>query len=103
MEEVAVLEIIQNLEEAEERMNDPERDFWSFWTHTDPFSIGDRKFIKYFRLSKQLVRNLILEISQYLTAPTRRSALSIEMKASITFVALISQNTHFINLLYYYR
>ncbi|KAK5648021.1 hypothetical protein RI129_002913 [Pyrocoelia pectoralis] len=94
MEEAAVVQIIQNMEEAEEQANNPERDFWSHWTNINPFAISDRKFVKYFRLTKELVHNLIQELSEYLTPPTRRSALTVEMKAiALKFFASGSYQT----------
>nr|CAI5834434.1 unnamed protein product [Callosobruchus analis] len=47
---------------------------------TDHFTLEDTKFVKLFRLSKVLVRNLIELLTDYLKHPTRASAISIELK-----------------------
>lgn len=48
----------------------------------DPFQLSDDKFIKMFRLTKDLVRQLIDIVNPYVVAPTRASALTVDTKVS---------------------
>lgn len=51
----------------------------------DPFELSDEKFVKMFRLSKELVRNIVEMITQFVEGSTRASALTRETKVSVWF------------------
>nr|CAI5850118.1 unnamed protein product [Callosobruchus analis] len=59
----------------------------------DPFELSDRKFIKIFRLTKDLTRQLINIVSPHVESPRRASALTIETKvfATLRLLANIRQ------------
>lgn len=49
----------------------------------DPFDLSDSKFIKLFRLSKNLAYEFIEDISPFMIEKTRKSALSIQRKVNV--------------------
>ncbi|KAK5639252.1 hypothetical protein RI129_011744 [Pyrocoelia pectoralis] len=51
-----------------------------FYRRMDAFDMPENQFIKHFRLSKPLVRDLILRVSRHIPAPTRRSAIDVQTK-----------------------
>ncbi|VEN38852.1 unnamed protein product [Callosobruchus maculatus] len=69
--------VVDNLQAAEEEAQQPAR---RFYKHEDPFLLEEQKFKKMFRLSKQLARDLIGMLTDYLRQPTRASAISVELK-----------------------
>lgn len=46
----------------------------------DPFLLSDQKFIKLFRLTKEVTNELIDILTPFLQPPSRRSALSVKTK-----------------------
>ncbi|VEN38851.1 unnamed protein product [Callosobruchus maculatus] len=73
--------VVDNLQAAEEEAQQPAR---RFYKHEDPFLLEEQKFKKMFRLSKQLARDLIGMLTDYLRQPTRASAISVELKVLVT-------------------
>lgn len=69
--------VLNDLLDAEEQEERPIR---KFYRRENPFDLTDNKFIKLFRLSKDLVRNLIMLLTPFIQAPTRTSSLSVELK-----------------------
>nr|CAI5865203.1 unnamed protein product [Callosobruchus analis] len=55
--------VLANLQVAEEEAQQPAR---RLYKPTDPFTLEGSKFVKLFRLSKVLVRNLIEMLADYL-------------------------------------
>ncbi|KAF9787681.1 hypothetical protein SFRURICE_020248 [Spodoptera frugiperda] len=49
----------------------------------DPFSIEDREFIKRYRLTKDLVRNLCDELKPHMSVPKKSTDLSVETKVLV--------------------
>lgn len=78
IEELIIMnQVFEDLEEAEVQL--PRR---GRINALNAFDLSDELFLKNFRLTKNLVRELIEVISPQLTAPSRISALSIETKVS---------------------
>lgn len=77
MDELIHLHFIENLEVAEQQVVNRRRR-----TPEDPFLLSDEKFIKIFRLSKNLARYLIDLLTPFLTAPKRARDLDITTKVS---------------------
>lgn len=69
--------IINDIEDAEDQAQEPIR---RFYQQEPSFELSETKFIKLFRLSKELARNLIQMVTPFMEAPTRASALSIQTK-----------------------
>lgn len=46
----------------------------------DPFLLSDQKFIKLFRVSKDLCQEIVEMLTPYIVAPTRTSALTVSTK-----------------------
>lgn len=46
----------------------------------DPFELNDNRFIKIFRLSKNVVNEFIDDVQPFMQEPSRKSALSIQRK-----------------------
>lgn len=57
----------------------------------DAFNISDKKFVKLFRLTKPLVRNLIRDLAPYMKQKQRKSMLDTKIK--------VSKNMKIINIL----
>lgn len=64
----------------------------------DPFELSDDKFIKIFRLSKNLVNEFIDDIQPFMQQPSRKSALSIQRKVRIRNVYFYNFALHIIQL-----
>lgn len=79
MDAIIINEVaIGALEEAERRNDDPSR---SFLAKDNPFeTLSNWNFQRTFRLSKNLVRNLIETVEPFMEAATRGSALDILTK-----------------------
>lgn len=95
MEEAILLHHLEVLEEVEMLENNPPRDFWSRWKDRagDPFiNISDQHFIKLFRLSKEVVLELLADLEAILEPPSRVSAIPLEMKLLITLKFLAMGN-----------
>lgn len=71
------LEIIQ---EAEILADQPARRFGYAITENPFTDLSDYKFIKSYRLSKEMTQNLIDIVDPYMVQPSRISALSTEKK-----------------------
>lgn len=50
---------------------------------TDPFTYTDRLFIKNYRLTKELVTNLVELVRPYIVSKSRSSAIDLKTKVSI--------------------
>lgn len=48
----------------------------------DPFTQCTRQFVKNYRLSKDLVRQLIIMVTLYIDPPTRSSSINVSSKVS---------------------
>lgn len=55
----------------------------------DAFSMSDAQFINRYRLSKELLRNLLEELKPYSPEPTKSTDLSLETKVSLLFFLLL--------------
>ncbi|XP_044755625.1 putative nuclease HARBI1 isoform X2 [Coccinella septempunctata] len=77
---IALLHSIEVLEEAEFQSERPPR---IFHKRDDPFLLSDKQFIRLFRLSKDLARNLISIVSEHIVQPSRSSALDSQLKTLI--------------------
>lgn len=53
----------------------------------DPFQLSEVRFMKTFRLSRDLARTLIQKLRLHLGVPRRRTALSVEIKVSQYYLA----------------
>lgn len=51
----------------------------------DPFTLSDRLFIKHFRLTKEIARNLIELLRPHIVTKNRSSALDLNTKVSALF------------------
>lgn len=71
------LVVLDDLQDAVEQDNDPPR---VFLRKEDAFGLADAKFIKFFRVNKELAEFLIDLLGPFLMHPTRRSGLSVETK-----------------------
>lgn len=49
---------------------------------TDPFQLTDRKFLQIFRLSKNMVNDVVEMVSPFINPQSRASALSVTTKVS---------------------
>lgn len=82
MDELAQIAALENLERVEIFANrtTPRR----YITREDPFQIlNDRMFVKFFRLTKDLAKELIEILNDYLEPPSRKSALDKQTKVGI--------------------
>lgn len=82
--------ILNDLIDAEEQEDRPVR---RFYRRENAFELTDEKFIKTFRLTKLLVRNLILLLTPFLQAPIRSSAITIELKVTNSIKSFLLLNT----------
>lgn len=73
MDAVAILAAIRNLEDAEYREMDYNRRFYDKY---DPFELSDKKFVRLFRLNKNIVDELVDRLGPFLVQPSRTSALN---------------------------
>lgn len=90
----AIVHIVNDVLEAEDQNEQVgER---RFYLKENPFERSERCFIKNFRLTKDLVREVVDLVTPYVQPPSRRSALSIESKVSKYFLKLMK------HLLLYY-
>lgn len=89
-EQLNLMAII-DLEEAEILVeNQPNR---IFHARDDPFvSLTDHEFIREYRLSKEMVEELINLLQPFMIAETRKSGLSIKVKVS--FIEMLQKVTH---------
>lgn len=71
-------QLMNDYENAEEEAGVPRL----LLNRMDPFDLSDQKFVKLFRLTKHVATQLIELVSPHLRNPSRRSALSIEVKVS---------------------
>ncbi|XP_031335021.1 putative nuclease HARBI1 [Photinus pyralis] len=78
-------QIINNIQDAEQEQQLERETF----IRKNPFLLSDQKFVKLFRLTKPLMRDVIETLTPHLQQPTRRSALSVETKvlATVRFLA----------------
>lgn len=78
-----VLNELENAEIAAER--NPRRIFHE----RDPFELSNNKFIKIFRLSKNLVNEFIDDVEPFMQQPSRKSSLSIQRKVKYIYIFII--------------
>ncbi|KAJ8913365.1 hypothetical protein NQ315_008755 [Exocentrus adspersus] len=84
MEELIGIQGIQNVEIAEILNNRQGNRRANLNRRQDPFEIlNERMFIKVFRLSKQLVRDLLQILDPYIQGPSRDSALDKQAKVLV--------------------
>lgn len=57
---------------------------------TNAFQLSDRKFLRLFRVDKDLCRDIIDMVTPFLAQPTRTSALSIQTKVSRKVVSSLA-------------
>lgn len=79
IEEIALIQGIHNIEEAQ---LDAELPPLNYNRRQDPFLLPDRQFRRIFRLTKELVENIIILVTPYMVQPRRNSALSPQLKVS---------------------
>lgn len=86
IEEIALIQGIHNIEEAQ---LDAELPPLNYNRRQDPFLLPDRQFRRIFRLTKELVENIIILVTPYMVQPRRNSALSPQLKVlcSLKFFA----------------
>lgn len=75
--DLAYLNAVENVEEAELLVNDGPRQM--YMPH-DPLDLSDRQFINIYRLNRNNVDNLIDILQPYITVPNRVGALTVERK-----------------------
>jgi len=80
-DEMAILFAINNVEDHEHLLTN-ERQTRIPEMISDPFLLTDRLFIKNFRLSKNLVRNLIELLQTRIVSKNRSSAIDLNTKVS---------------------
>lgn len=79
-DEMAMLFAIENIEQHERYIH--VRQSRNQETITDPFTYSDRLFIKNYRLTKELVTNLIELIRPHIVSKRRSSAIDLKTKVS---------------------
>ncbi|KAK9687128.1 DDE superfamily endonuclease [Popillia japonica] len=79
-EEIELLAVIENQEVEEENTRFQRK----LYQYQNGFNISDRQFVKNFRLTKQLARNLIELVRPYVRHSTRESSISVETKVLVT-------------------
>lgn len=76
-------QVINDLQEAEDEIEGPGR---VFYNRIDAFTLRDECFIKLFRLSKDLTRQVVELVRPFLPEPVRRSAITVETK--VRFISM---------------
>lgn len=77
---VMINHVIDQLQDAElEHEREPRRRH----TFESAFLLSDENFVKNFRLTKNLARQVIEIVRPFVAAPSRRSAMTVETKVSI--------------------
>lgn len=66
----------------------------------DPFNMNDKKFVKLFRLTKRVARNLIRHLTPYMKQRQRKSMLDIKRKVSIKHIKIIDISNTEITYMY---
>jgi len=90
-EEIAMLFAINNVEEHENNNINYERQTRNRDIVTDPFSLSDRLFVKNFRLTKAVVRDLIDLLRPHIVSNSSRlSAIDLNTKVSTCSIILLS-------------
>jgi len=81
-DEMAMLFAVNNVEEHQNNFNNAhhERQTRNKEMITDPFKLTDRLFIKNFRLTKDVVKDLIILFSPHLSNSFRSSAIDLNTK-----------------------
>ncbi|KAK9679340.1 DDE superfamily endonuclease [Popillia japonica] len=79
-EEIELLAVIENQEVKAENARFQRK----LYQYQNGFNISDRQFVKKFRLTKQLARNLIELVRPYVRDSTRESSISVETKVLVT-------------------
>lgn len=77
--EIAMIAIAEVVDDAAGAVAEQRR---PFYPRINAFELGDRQFIRMFRLSKELVREVIRLVSPYIEEGSRESAITIETKVS---------------------
>ncbi|KAF2901644.1 hypothetical protein ILUMI_04539 [Ignelater luminosus] len=80
-QEVVQFVVIDALGDIEEAANRPPR---RFQRRESAFDLPDHRFVKMFRLTKPLVRELIETLQLFIVPPSRTSALDVETKVLTT-------------------
>ncbi|KAF2900444.1 hypothetical protein ILUMI_05739 [Ignelater luminosus] len=80
-QEVVQFVAIDALGDIEEAANHPPR---RFQQRKSAFDLPDHRFVKMFRLTKSLVRELIETLQPFIVPPSRTSALDVETKVLTT-------------------
>jgi len=80
-DEMAMLFAIENIEQHERIIHVRQSRNPEFIT--DPFTYTDRLFIKNYRLTKELVTNLVELVRPYIVSKSRSSAIDLKTKVSI--------------------
>lgn len=81
LDEIIYLGGLAALEEAEVRAENVRK----FHIHDDPFDESDNKFVKLYRLTKDMTSHLIDMVTPQMEHPSRLSALTIERKVSLVY------------------
>lgn len=68
--------IVNDLRDAEEQADNNRQ----LLHMTDPFTLSNEQFIKKFRTSKELTREIVQLVTPYMQPATRTSAITIERK-----------------------
>lgn len=85
---MAVLFAMHNVEEQNNYSNNVsyERQTRNMDHVTDPFLLSDRLFVKNFRLTKVVVRDLIKLLSPHIVSNSRSSAIHLNTKVSTILI-----------------
>lgn len=67
-EDIVFDNFVNDLEDVEDQENNPSREFL---TRKNTFELSDSKYIKYFRFSKNLAREVIELVTPFIQVPTR--------------------------------
>lgn len=89
-DDIAMLAIAEVVDDAAAVVAEQRR---PFYPRIDAFQLGDIQFIRMFRLTKELVREVIRLVSPYIEEGSRESAINIETKVNyfnFSFTSFIS-------------
>lgn len=81
-DEIAMVAIAEIVDEAAGAVAQRRRPFYN---RIDAFQLQDKQFVRMFRLTKELVREVIELVSPYMQEGTRESAINIETKVILLY------------------
>lgn len=83
-DDLAYIYAMNMINEHEMAIHNPRR---GFSVKYDPFTQCERIFLKNYRLSKDLVRQLIFMVTPYIDPPSRSSSINIPIKVSTKYIS----------------